>query len=55
MLKIGDTIHCLSPREAAYIAERLGRDGYDWEFMYEKDGEQGIWIVIEGIPEEEQP
>lgn len=46
-LKKGDTIHCLNASDAADMAEALNWLGVKWDFCYEKDGEKGIWIIIE--------
>lgn len=46
MLKKGDTIKCSSEEECiAYMAE-LEKEGYTTDFLYEKDGEEGLRIVI---------
>lgn len=44
-LKKGDTIKC-SKGEIIGIMMALEEEGYGTEFMYEKDGEKGYWIVI---------
>ena len=50
MLKKGDTIKCSSSDEAIDLMYELDREGYDVDFLYEKDGEKGLWIVILGVP-----
>ena len=50
-LNPGDTIQCHDPDEAAEVAEQLSREGILWDFCYERDGEKGIWIVIESESE----
>ena len=45
-LEKGDMIKCHDAEEAGYIADRL--QGYDWDFVYEHDGQKGIWIEILG-------
>ena len=46
-LSKGDFIKYHDADEAAYIADRLQQDGYDWDFVYEHDGQKGIWIEIQ--------
>lgn len=50
MFKKGDTIKCSSPDEAVDLMYELLREGYDADFLYEKDGEKGLWIVILEVP-----
>ena len=33
--------------DAANVADALQQNGIDWDFVYEYDGEQGIWIEIQ--------
>jgi hypothetical protein len=42
----GDTIKCRDKYDAADVAETLSHEGIEWEFLYEKDDEEGIWIEI---------
>ena len=48
LLRPGDFIRCKDAEEAAEDAERLGKDGYEWDFVYEINGKKGIWIEILG-------
>lgn len=48
MLKVGDTIKCISKEEMATMTTELGREGIYTDFVYEKDGEQGYWLRIVG-------
>lgn len=50
MLKKGDTIKCSSPDEAIDLMYELDLEGYDTDFLYEKDGEKGLWIAILEVP-----
>lgn len=50
MFKKGDTIKCSSSDEAADLMDELLREGYDADFLYEKDGEKGLWIEILEVP-----
>ncbi len=45
-VKPGDTIKCTDKEEAADVMMAVMYDGWDADFMYEKDGEEGPWIVI---------
>ena len=53
-LKKGDTIRCHDAEDAALFAITLGQEGYDWDFVYERNGEHGIWIEILGVLEDEE-
>ena len=46
MLKKGDTIKCSCKEEMIDISCELEEEGYYTDFMYEKDGEKGFWVVI---------
>ena len=45
-LKKGDLIKCTDADDAASVADALGKSGIEWDFVYEHDGEKGIWIEI---------
>ena len=45
-LKKGDLIKCTDAEDAASVADALCKNGIDWDFVYEHDGEKGIWIEI---------
>lgn len=47
MLKVRDTIKCKDPEDMVDTMFKLHHEGYDTEFMYEKDGERGLWLVIQ--------
>lgn len=51
-LKKGDLIKCVDAEDAANVADALQQDGYDWDFVYERDGQKGIWIEILGEVQE---
>lgn len=51
MLNIGDTIKC-SAEEITEIMVTLENMGYGTEFLYEKDGEHGLWLEIIKVPKE---
>lgn len=50
MFKKGDTIKCSSSDEAVDLIGTLLREDYDADFLYEKDGEKGLWIEILEVP-----
>ena len=50
MFKKGDTIKCSSSDEAVDLMDELIREGYDADFLYEKDGEKGLWREILEVP-----
>ena len=45
-LKKGDMIECADAEEAANTADYLNMKGIEWDFVYQKDGQKGIWIEI---------
>lgn len=50
-LNKGGFIKCHDAEEAADVADALQMEGYDWDFVYQKDGQKGIWIEILGVIE----
>ena len=46
-LKRGDYIKCYSHAEMKEVLETLKKQGYKVDYCYEKDGKQGMWIVID--------
>lgn len=50
MLKKGDTIKRSSSDEAVDLMHTLDLEGYDTDFLYEKDGEKGLWTEILEVP-----
>ena len=45
-LKKGDLIKYTDADDAGKVADALQQNGIDWDFVYEHDGEKGIWIEI---------
>ena len=45
----GDFIKCHDAEEAADVADTSQMEGYDWDFVYQKDGQKGIWVEILGV------
>ena len=48
-LNVGDTIKCSDKAEAIMIMMALEDDGLETDFLYEKDGQKGLWIEVTGI------
>ena len=53
MLKIGDTIKCSTPEDAAEYDMALMKDGYITDYLFEMNGAAGIWIEILGREEDD--
>lgn len=49
MLKIGDTIKCHDKEEMVDLMMELEKENITTDFMYEKDGIKGLWLVVERI------
>ena len=47
MLAVGDTIKCRDAEDMVDTMFALQQEGYETEFIYEKDGEKGLWLVIQ--------
>ena len=47
-LQQGDTIKCHDSEDAIRTDRELIQGGYVTDFLYEKDGQTGIWIEILG-------
>jgi len=47
-LKKGDTIKCKDKDDMANTFMELQKVGVDTDFLYEKDGEKGFWLVVVG-------
>lgn len=45
-LLVGDTIQCRDKEEMVNYSMALARLDIETEFMYEKDGEKGLWLEI---------
>ena len=53
MLQIGDTIKCHDVDDMIRTMTELEKENITTDFMYEKDGKQGLWLVVERIKESE--
>ena len=49
MLKVGDTIQCHDAADMIRTMTELEKENITTDFMYEKDGKQGLWLVVERI------
>lgn len=47
-LKVGDTIKCHDPDDMVDEMEELTKSGINTDFVYEKDGKEGFWLVVTG-------
>lgn len=45
-MNIGDTIKCKDKDDMVDTMLNLAEEGIETEFMYEKDGEKGLWLVV---------
>lgn len=48
-MNVGDTIKCFDKDEAVDIMTTLAKEGIQTDFLFEKDGEKGIWLVVEKV------
>lgn len=51
MLKAGDTIKCANKEDLLNTHNDLALNGVYTDFLYEKDGEQGLWLQVESVKE----
>ncbi len=49
MLKAGDTIKCADKEDMVNIMMNLAKEDIETDFLYEKDGEKGLWLEITSI------
>lgn len=47
--QIGDTIKCYNKDELVKIMTALEKENIHTDFLYEKDGHKGLWLIVEGI------
>lgn len=45
-LKVGDTIKCSNAEEMIDYMYALHAEGIETDFLYEKDGEKGLWLEV---------
>lgn len=46
MLKVGDTIKCADKEDLLNTHNDLALNGTYTDFLYEKDGKKGLWLVV---------
>jgi hypothetical protein len=46
MLKVGDTIKCANKEDCVNTMTELAKCGVETDFLYEKDGKKGLWLVV---------
>lgn len=49
MLQVGDTIQCHDADDMIRTMTELAKENITTDFLYEKDGKQGFWLVVERI------
>ena len=49
MLKVGDTIKCANKEDCVRTMTELAQAGVETDFLYEKDGEIGLWLEVTRI------
>lgn len=49
MIKVGDTIKCHDAEEMISLMHEMAAEGIETDFMYEKDGIKGRWLVVEEV------
>ena len=45
-LKVGDTIKCHDKDDLIKTMTELAKCGIVTDFLYEKDGQNGLWLVV---------
>lgn len=46
MLKAGDTIKCADKEDMVNTMMNLAKEDIKTDFLYEKDGEKGLWLEV---------
>jgi hypothetical protein len=49
MLKVGDTIKCADADDMINTMTDLEKEDIFTDFLYEKDGVKGFWLVVEKV------
>ncbi len=49
MLRVGDTIRCHDKEEMVSLMTEPEKENITTDFMYEKDGVEGLWLAVERI------
>lgn len=50
-MKPGDTIKCANKEDLLTTHNELALNGVYTDFLYEKDGEQGLWLEVKKAKE----
>lgn len=50
-LSVGDMIRCADAEDMVNTMKDLQEEGIDTEFEYERNGEEGLWLVVTKIEE----
>lgn len=45
-MEIGDTIECANADDMIEIMQELAKQGIETDFMYEKKGKRGLWLIV---------
>lgn len=48
-LTVGDTIQCRDKEDLVETMNELMELGIETDFKFEKDGERGLWLIVEKI------
>nr|DAJ11666.1 MAG TPA: breakpoint cluster region protein [Caudoviricetes sp.] len=48
-LKPGDTIKCSNTEEMIYLQTELAKEDIQVDFVYERNGEKGLWLLITSV------
>lgn len=48
-IKVGDTFKCHNKDDCVDYMTELAKRGIVTDFLYEKDGERGLWLVVTKI------
>jgi len=48
-LKVGDTIKCHDRDDMIETMLSLAKENIECDFLYEKDNQKGLWLIIERI------
>lgn len=46
----GDFIRCHDKDDMVKVFTEMSKLGYELEFVYEKDGEKGLWLEVQEVP-----
>lgn len=48
-IKVGDTIKCRDKEDTLNTMQELSEAGIETDFLYEKDGEKGLWLEVKEV------